>query len=789
MSQRSEKSGGEFAEKWPPAIFTGLQAAALLAVDCGRATRRQRRLLAKQTCRSLCLAPRCLPNACCSLPFLNNFIAFLDADQVTCSFSRRFTRSAMLPGTSASNEEKSTNDESRTNSTTSVPATDERPGASSTLEQPVTGSAEEPETPMDLDTPRPDQHGADIKHGAAEAAGSDSQKRPVDGDYVTIETKKKKLDEFSEEAVVDFVTKSKETIMELSLDHLLEMFYLEHLGNIMEVAVWRKKPPTDALRQFITQYLSSDDDELPLLLASKVLPDSAHGSAKVSTSLPHDAFDSTPSPLTSSTSSSLLGVNATSNITSRSSPLAQSAPGVITEGSGSLTQRPQVTVPRSPRTSFSAKTTSAGLLTGTGAAVYVSRSHQTRQHSISASMDVSIGSQEQIVERAKQEAFVVQRIAELRKEGLWAAKRLPKVQEPERIKAHWDYLLEEMKWLATDFASERKWKKNAAKKCARMVMRYHQDKEAQKEKEKREELARLRRIASTIAKDIRAFWCDVEKIVDFKYQTRMEEKRKKALDMQLNFIVGQTEKFSNLIAQGLEKSNAPSIAETVDTATSLASETFADARTSDVEFEPDKDESDDEETIAKEEAEAGIGDQSEIEMLQRESEMPIEDLLSSLPQGAMPSRESEDEPGPSKEEDDDFSVSADEEDDEETISKQEEAEDTVDHAAEINDLENEANLTVEQLREKYSGAYADDFELPEDDIETDIDDESDEDTPTVDDDQTEEDEMEVSEAESGGNEEVGMEFLINPESPEKTPQVSSSAIFKFTCPVNAPFCH
>lgn len=58
----------------------------------------------------------------------------------------------------------------------------------------------------------------------------------------------------------------------------------------------------------------------------------------------------------------------------------------------------------------------------------------------------------------------MQRIAELQKEGLWTERRLPKVQETQRCKSHWDYLLEEMVWLAADFAQERKWKKAAAKK-------------------------------------------------------------------------------------------------------------------------------------------------------------------------------------------------------------------------------------------------------------------------------------------------------------------------------------
>ena len=68
--------------------------------------------------------------------------------------------------------------------------------------------------------------------------------------------------------------------------------------------------------------------------------------------------------------------------------------------------------------------------------------------------------------RARQEAEVMRAIADLRKEGLWSASRLPKVQEQSKKRSLWDYLLEEMQWLATDFANERRWKINAAKKVA-----------------------------------------------------------------------------------------------------------------------------------------------------------------------------------------------------------------------------------------------------------------------------------------------------------------------------------
>ena len=64
----------------------------------------------------------------------------------------------------------------------------------------------------------------------------------------------------------------------------------------------------------------------------------------------------------------------------------------------------------------------------------------------------------------------MQRINDLRKQGMWSGRRLPKVQEPARSKAHWDYLLEEMQWLATDFAQERKWKKAGARKVSYILV-------------------------------------------------------------------------------------------------------------------------------------------------------------------------------------------------------------------------------------------------------------------------------------------------------------------------------
>uniref|UniRef100_A0A672M165 E1A binding protein p400 n=1 Tax=Sinocyclocheilus grahami TaxID=75366 RepID=A0A672M165_SINGR len=121
-------------------------------------------------------------------------------------------------------------------------------------------------------------------------------------------------------------------------------------------------------------------------------------------------------------------------------------------------------------------------------------------------------SQDKQAEQAKLESHVHQRIAELRKEGQWSASRLPKLQEACRPKSHWDYLLEEMQWMAADFAQERRWKMAAAKKLVRTCARYHVEQKKMEEREKREDEMRLRHIASTIARGVDCFWSNIEQV-------------------------------------------------------------------------------------------------------------------------------------------------------------------------------------------------------------------------------------------------------------------------------------
>ncbi|XP_047938519.1 protein PHOTOPERIOD-INDEPENDENT EARLY FLOWERING 1 isoform X2 [Salvia hispanica] len=130
-------------------------------------------------------------------------------------------------------------------------------------------------------------------------------------------------------------------------------------------------------------------------------------------------------------------------------------------------------------------------------------------------------------------------------------KALEAPKEPQRPKAHWDHVLEEMVWLSKDFESERKWKLAQAKKVAIRASKGMLDQATRGEKRVKEEEQKLRKVALNISKDVKKFWIKIEKLVLYKHQLELDVKKKKALDKQLEFLLGQTERYSSMLAENL----------------------------------------------------------------------------------------------------------------------------------------------------------------------------------------------------------------------------------------------
>lgn len=65
------------------------------------------------------------------------------------------------------------------------------------------------------------------------------------------------------------------------------------------------------------------------------------------------------------------------------------------------------------------------------------------------------------------------RIDELKQAGLWSFRQPKRSRGPMERKTHWDFMLEEMRWLQTDFREERKWKLAMAYELVHQVAQWH----------------------------------------------------------------------------------------------------------------------------------------------------------------------------------------------------------------------------------------------------------------------------------------------------------------------------
>ncbi|CAG8641870.1 16121_t:CDS:10 [Dentiscutata erythropus] len=69
---------------------------------------------------------------------------------------------------------------------------------------------------------------------------------------------------------------------------------------------------------------------------------------------------------------------------------------------------------------------------------------------------------------------VLERIDQLKHNGMWSFQQIESFRDPPRNYTHWDYLLDEMSWMQKDFKKERKWKIAAAFHVSRWVKAWFQ---------------------------------------------------------------------------------------------------------------------------------------------------------------------------------------------------------------------------------------------------------------------------------------------------------------------------
>ncbi|CAF1168843.1 unnamed protein product [Rotaria sordida] len=227
----------------------------------------------------------------------------------------------------------------------------------------------------------------------------------------------------------------------------------------------------------------------------------------------------------------------------------------------------------------------------------------------------SINSSNQSFDRIKHEAHILKRIDELKSDGKWTNQRLAKCIEPKKRKTHWDYLLDEMCWLAEDFLLEKRWKQEMAKKLSLAVLKYFRDKNYLENQKQHNEYKRQRKQAQFICKEVMNFWKNINKLAEYKQTTRIEELRKHQLDLHLNLIINETEKYSNWLVKSLQTTNQNQINNNID-------------NDEEYHINDDDDNDDNEETIEYEEQyEKDEYDLNELKELQADQDESIDILL------------------------------------------------------------------------------------------------------------------------------------------------------------------
>lgn len=224
-------------------------------------------------------------------------------------------------------------------------------------------------------------------------------------------------------------------------------------------------------------------------------------------------------------------------------------------------------------------------------------------------------------------------------------KALEPPKEPQRPRTHWDHLLEEMVWLSKDFESERKFKLGLAKRIAIRASKGMVDQATRGERRVKEEELRMKKVALNISKDVKKFWTKIEKLVLYKHRLELDQKKKKALDKQLEFLLGQTERYSTMLAENLVDSSPhqhvqlssvqeqrPAIEYKDQSDVNGCAEPNVESQSNiletDEDYKAENEPEDDEHTLEEDEALITEDERrEELTALQNEMDLPLEELL------------------------------------------------------------------------------------------------------------------------------------------------------------------
>jgi hypothetical protein len=105
--------------------------------------------------------------------------------------------------------------------------------------------------------------------------------------------------------------------------------------------------------------------------------------------------------------------------------------------------------------------------------------------------------------------------------------------------------------MANDFEMERKWKMAVAKKLARAVKKWHEDRGVEAARGLRTEQMRRKKVAAGVARELSKYWRHMVQIAQYRQRLQLDGLKREALDRHLDYMVGATESLSAQLSSAI----------------------------------------------------------------------------------------------------------------------------------------------------------------------------------------------------------------------------------------------
>jgi len=124
-------------------------------------------------------------------------------------------------------------------------------------------------------------------------------------------------------------------------------------------------------------------------------------------------------------------------------------------------------------------------------------------------------------------------------------------KEPEKNKTHWDYLLDEMKWMSNDFDRERKMKRKFASDMAKGTKKHLDTRHLEVEKNIKRQEQDLKRRNLMMARSVNNYWKKIEKLTKHNYNLMLQENKLIQQQTRLLSFITKLQKISSRVAKSL----------------------------------------------------------------------------------------------------------------------------------------------------------------------------------------------------------------------------------------------